>query len=46
MAVDLRARVTLALDVEISALEFSRGVGLAALARKVLPLLVPTRGRR
>jgi NAD(P)-dependent dehydrogenase (short-subunit alcohol dehydrogenase family)/acyl carrier protein len=42
MAVDLRARVTLALDVEVSALEFSRGVGLAALARKVLPLLVPT----
>lgn len=39
MAVDLGARVSLTLGAEISALEFSRGLGLAGLARKILPTL-------
>lgn len=39
MAVDLGARVSLTLGVEVSALEFSRGLGLSGLARKILPML-------
>jgi hypothetical protein len=35
----MQARVNLALDIEVSALEFGRGGGLSSLAGRILPQL-------
>lgn len=39
MAVELQARVNLALAIEVSALEFGRAGGLSGLAARIMPLL-------